>query len=100
LIISCKSQRYTNDKELSGFLEKWFYDHAPQIPPIDMKRVDEGEYPVEAYTVFQQYQNVIEEKVEEFLRERGGSLDELHKLAKDETEVAYSDAWMFVTLFR
>lgn len=65
-----------------------------------MKRVDEGEYPVEAYSVFQQYQTMIEDKVEDYLKERGGSLEELHQLAKDETEVAYSDAWMFVTLFR
>mmetsp|Transcript_30365 Transcript_30365/g.35826 ORF Transcript_30365/g.35826 Transcript_30365/m.35826 type:complete len:228 (+) Transcript_30365:23-706(+) len=90
---------YTNNKELSSELNQWFYDHASKIPPIDMKRVDEGEYPVEAYSVFQEYTAMIEEKVEGFLKERGGSLEELHQLAKDETEVAYSDAWMFVTLF-
>jgi ureidoglycolate hydrolase len=43
---------------------------------------------------------MIERLVADFLAGNGGTLEELHALAKDETDVAYSDAWMFVTLFR
>ena len=40
-----------------------------------------------------------------FIQQQGGSMDELYELAKNETEVAYSDAWVrghsfpFVFLF-
>lgn len=33
------------------------------------------------------------------IQANGGTFDELHELARDETDTAYSDAWMFVTLF-
>ena len=90
---------YTNDKALALRLETWFFEHATRVPPIDMKRVDEGEFPVEAYGLFQEYTATLEAMVTEFLAAEGGTLEELHALAADNTEVAYSDAWMFVTLF-
>ena len=54
---------------------------------------------MEAYSTFQAYTAMLEKIVAEFLSAEGGSLEELHTLAKDETDTAYSDAWMFVTLF-
>jgi hypothetical protein len=90
---------YTHDQALRSSLEGWFLKHAPTVPPIDMKRVGEGEYPVEAFSSFQEYTAMLEAVVGEFLANEGGTLEELHSLAKDETDVAYSDAWMFVTLF-
>lgn len=33
---------YTNDPALRARLQAWFLEHAKGVPPIDMKRVDEG----------------------------------------------------------
>lgn len=90
---------YTNDRDLSERLESWFKAKGPTVPPIDMKRVGEGEYSVEVYSAFQEFTALLEREVDDFLKTEGGTLGDLHALAKDETDVAYSDAWMFVTLF-
>jgi hypothetical protein len=90
---------YTNDPDLRQELEQLFLADAQTVPPIDMKKIGEGEYPVDAHAAYLAYVAVIEEKVAAFLAAEGGSFDDLHALAKDESDVAYSDAWMFVTLF-
>jgi hypothetical protein len=54
---------------------------------------------VEAYGTFTAYTTFLEQIVAEFLQSEGGTLEDLQALAQDHTDVAYSDAWMFVTLF-
>ena len=90
---------YTNDPDLGRRLQSWFLENADKVPPIDMKKIGEGEYSIEAWSLFQEYTTLLDGVVKDYLALEGASFDDLHALAKDETNVAYSDAWMFVTLF-
>ena len=90
---------YTNDSDLGRRLQAWFVENADKVPPIDMKKIGEGEYSIEAFSLFQEYTALLDSIVKDYLTLEGASFDDLHALAKDETNVAYSDAWMFVTLF-
>lgn len=89
---------YSNDPDLATELHDEFLSYAERLPAINIEKNGDGEYPVDVYDAFLQFQNRLEQRVACFLYSEGGSFEELHALAKD-SDLPYSDAWMFVTLF-
>jgi len=94
-----RTSRYTTDKELSNELQDWLEREASKAPAVGKAQTEQGEYTLELYELYQAYTAVFERIVCDFVASQGGSLDDLYALAKDDKDVAYSDAWMFITLF-
>jgi hypothetical protein len=89
---------FTTDAGFLASAQSWLEDRGGDADEVTLKRVGDGEYPVELHSLWKEYEDMIELKIEEYIALEGGSLADLFSLARDRSKEAYSDANMFVQL--